>query len=143
MPIAKLNRETLRKLAAAKLEEARVLLGSGLWTGAYYSAGLGVECALKSIHASAVKQYDFPDKRFVLDMYQHKLEPLLRLDAALWLALQADMKNDAKLSANWSTVKDWDDERRYDIVEEQEARDMYEAIAEAGSGVMDWIKGKW
>jgi hypothetical protein len=133
----------LRKLADAKLAEAHALLNAGLWTGAYYAAGLAVECALKSVHASAVKEYDFPDLKFVNRMYQHKLEELLTLDAALQLALQTDTKNDPKLGANWSTVKDWDNERRYDIVEEQEARGMYDAVTEAGSGVMDWIKGKW
>ena len=143
MPIAKLNRDTLRKLAETKLDEAGALLASGFWTGAYYAAGLAVECALKSVLASAVKEHDFPDKRFVLDMYQHKLENLFKLDAVLWAALQADIKNDPQLRENWSTVKDWDDERRYDIVPELEARDMYEAITEGVSGVMVWIKGKW
>lgn len=44
---------------------------------------------------------------------------------------------------NWSTVKDWDDGKRYDIVEELEARALYEATAVAGSGVMEWIRGRW
>lgn len=143
MPIARLNRDTLRTLADSRLEEARVLLDNKQWTGAYYMAGLGVECALKSVLASAVKEHDFPDKQFVNSMYQHNLENLFKLDAALWAALQADIKKDPKLSVNWSTVKDWDDEKRYDIVQELEARGMYDAITEAASGLMDWIKGKW
>jgi hypothetical protein len=60
----------------------------------------------------------------------------VELDAALWLALQADMKNDPKLAVNWSTVKDWDDEKRYDTVQEQDARGLYGASADASSGVM-------
>jgi HEPN domain-containing protein len=143
VPIARLNRDALRSLADSKLEEARVLLDNKLWTGAYSAAGLAVECALKSVLTRAVKEYDFPDKRFVDGMYQHNLENLFKLDAALWAALQADIKNDAKLQVNWSTVKDWDIERRYDIVEEPEARAMHEATTEAKSGVMDWIKGRW
>jgi hypothetical protein len=143
VPIARLNRDTLRKLAESKLEESRVLLGNSLWTGAYYAAGLGVECALKSVLASAVKEYDFPDKKFVNSMYQHKLESLFKLDAGLWAALQTDITNDTKLGVNWSTVKDWDDDRRYDMVQELDARGMYDAITEVGSGMMDWIKGKW
>jgi hypothetical protein len=143
VPIARLNRDTLRALAGSRIEEARVLLDSNHWTGAYYMTGLAVECALKSVLASAVKEHDFPDKQFVNKMYQHDLESLVTLDAALWAALQMDITKDAKLSANWSTVKDWDDEKRYDIVEELEARAMYEATTEVGSGVMDWVKGKW
>lgn len=143
MPIARLNRDTLRTLASSRLEESRVLLENRFWTGAYYMTGLAVECALKSCLASAVKEHDFPDKEFVNAMYVHNLEKLFKLNGALWAALQADMKNDAKLSVNWSTVKDWDDSKRYDIVEELEARAMYEASTEAGSGVMEWIRGRW
>ncbi|MGB8885084.1 MAG: DNA-binding protein [Candidatus Korobacteraceae bacterium] len=143
MPIARLNRNTLRTLAASRLEEARVLLENNLWTGAYYMTGLAVECALKSCLASAVKEHDFPDKRFVNDMYDHDLEKLFKLNGALWAALQADMKTAARLNVNWSTVKDWDDDKRYDVVEELEARGLYEATTDASSGVMKWIRGRW
>jgi HEPN domain-containing protein len=143
VPIARLNRDTLRALAASRLEESRVLLESKLWTGAYYMTGLAVECALKSCLASAVKEYDFPDKEFVNAMYVHKLERLFQLNGALWARLQFDMRNDTKLGVNWSTVKDWDDSKRYDIVEEFEARALYEASTEAVSGVMEWIRGRW
>lgn len=143
MPIARLNRDTLRALAASRLEESRVLLENKLWTGAYYMTGLAVECALKSCLASAVKEYDFPDKEFVNAMYVHKLERLFQLNGALWARLQFDMRNDTKLGVNWSTVKDWDDSKRYDIVEEFEARALYEASTEAVSGVMEWIRGRW
>lgn len=143
MPIARLNRDTLRTLAGSRLEEARALLESNLWTGAYYLTGLAVECALKSCLASAVKEYDFPDKEFVNAMYVHNLEKLFKLNGALWVSLQADMKLDAKLNVNWSTVKDWDDGKRYDIVEELEARALHEATTVPASGVMEWIKGRW
>ncbi len=143
MPIARLNRDTLRSLAGSRLEESRVLLENKFWTGAYYMTGLAVECALKSCLASAVKEYDFPDKQFVNAMYVHDLENLFKLNGALWADLQNDMKTDAKLRVNWSTVKDWDDGKRYDVVEELEARALYEASTETGSGVMEWIRGKW
>jgi HEPN domain-containing protein len=143
VPIARLNRDTLRSLAGSRLEESRVLLENKFWTGAYYMTGLAVECALKSCLASAVKEYDFPDKQFVNAMYVHDLENLFKLNGALWADLQNDMKTDAKLRVNWSTVKDWDDGKRYDVVEELEARALYEASTETGSGVMEWIRGKW
>lgn len=143
MPIARLNRDTLRTLAGSRLEESRVLLENKLWTGSYYLAGLAVECALKACLASAVKEYDFPDKQFVNAMYVHSLENLFKLNGALWATLQTDIATDAKLRVNWGTVKDWDDGRRYDIVEEPEARALYEASTESGSGVMEWIRGRW
>lgn len=106
-------------------------------------AGLSVECALKSVLASRVKEFDYPDKKFVTEMYRHELDTLLRLDASLQLALETDVKNDQKLAVNWSTVKDWDNEKRYEVLKELEARAMYEAVSEPASGVMDWIKSKW
>jgi HEPN domain-containing protein len=130
-------------MSVSRLEEARVLLENKLWTGAYYMTGLAIECALKSCLASVVKEHDFPDKRFVNDMYDHNLERLFKLNGELWVALQADIKTDKKLEVNWSTVKDWDDGKRYDIVEELEARALYEASTEASSGVMEWIRGRW
>jgi hypothetical protein len=47
------------------------------------------------------------------------------------------------LDANWKTIKDWDDDKRYDIVDEQEAKGLYEAITDTDSGVMVWIRGRW
>lgn len=105
--------------------------------------GLGIECALKSCLAGAVKEHDFPDKDFVNAMYVHNLERLFRLNGGLWNDLQADMKNDPKFGINWNTLKDWDDSKRYNIVEELESRGLYAAATESRSGVMAWIKGKW
>lgn len=76
-------------------------------------------------------------------MYVHNLEKLFKLNGALWVALRSDMKADARLNVNWSTVKDWDDGKRYDTVEELQARALHEATAIAGSVVMEWIRGKW
>jgi hypothetical protein len=143
VPIARLNRDKLRQLCDSRLAEAQVLLENKLWTGAYYLAGLAVECALKSCLAGAVNEHDFPDKAFVNQMYVHNLEQLFKLNGALWAQLQADMKTDAKLAVNWSTVKDWDDSKRYDVVEELDATGLHDATTEVGSGVVEWIRRRW
>ena len=143
VPIARLNRDTLRALADSRLQEAQALMQNALWTGAYYMTGLAVECALKSCLAGEVREHDFPDKQFVNLMYDHNLEKLFKLNAALWLALQDGIKADSKLRFNWSTVKDWDDGKRYDTVDELEATALYEAVTEPVAGVMEWIRGKW
>ena len=114
-----------------------------LWTGAYYMTGLAIECALKACLAGVVKEHDFPDKDFVNAMYVHNLEKLFRLNGALWAEFQADMKANPKLNVNWSTVKDWDDGKRYDVVKQLEATALYEASAQADFGVMGWIRGRW
>ena len=143
MPIARLNRDKLRHLCDSRLEEARVLLERQLWTGAYYLTGLAVECALKSCLAGAVKEHDFPDKQFVNQMYVHNLEQLFKLNGALWAQLQIEVRSDAKLANNWSTVKDWDDNNRYDIVEELAAKGLFDAATEADSGILEWIRRRW
>ena len=143
MPIARLNRDKLRRLSDGRLREANVLLGAGLWTGAYYLTGLAIECALKSCLAGAVREFDFPDKDFVNKIYVHKLTTLFELNGALWAQFQVDMKTDAKLNVNWSVVKDWDDTKRYDLVDELSAKDLYNATTEPESGVLEWVRGKW
>jgi len=133
----------LRKLCDSKLQEAKALLDSKLWTGAYYLTGLAVECALKSCLAGAVKEYDFPDKDFVNRMYVHDLEKLLKLNGALWSQLQVEIATDAKLAVNWSTVKDWDDNKRYDVVDELAAKGLYAAVTEPISGIVEWVRRRW
>lgn len=133
----------MRLLSESRLQEAPVLLDNKLWTGAYYMAGLAVECALKAYLAQAVQQYDFPDKGFVNRAYTHKLRELVQLGAALWLELESEIKSDVKLRTNWNTVLLWDDENRYEVVDELEAISLYSATTEPGSGVMEWIKRRW
>jgi hypothetical protein len=141
--VARLNRDKLRRLSEERLAEARVLLENQLWTGAYYMTGLAIECALKAYLAQAVQQYDFPDKNFVNRVYTHKLKELAQLDAALWIELDTEVKKDVKLRTNWNTVLLWNDENRYEIVDELEAVSLYAAATEAGSGVMEWIRRRW
>src|SRR5271165_2354724 len=143
MPIARLNREKLHVLAESRIEEAKVLLESKHWTGAYYLAGLGVECALKACLARAVQQGDFPDKSFINRAYTHRLEELARLDAALWTQLDSEMSSDAKLASNWITVFQWEDENRYTMVERLDATSLYAATTEPIFGVMEWIRRRW
>lgn len=143
MPIARLNRDILRQLSESRIEEAGVLLDHKLWTGAYYMTGLAIECALKASLAAAVREHDFPDRDFVNAMYVHNLEKLFRLNGVLWAAFQSDIKVDPNLSINWSTVKDWDDGKRYSVVQELDAKAMYDATTEAKCGVVQWVRRKW
>jgi hypothetical protein len=138
--VAKLNREKLQRLAEAKLVEARILLDNDCWTGAYYTTGLAIECALKACLARGIQQHDFPDKKFINDAYTHKLEPLVRLGGKLWAELQDETNRDVKLESNWNTVLAWNDENRYELVEELHAKSLYDAATERSSGVMEWIR---
>lgn len=143
MPIARLNRETLQLLADSRIREAGVLLQNKYWTGAYYLTGLSVECALKACLARAVQQHDFPDKSFINKAYTHQLEDLARLDAELWVQLNAEMGVNAAIRNNWSTVRQWDDEKRYWVVEEADAISLHSATTEPISGVLEWLRRRW
>ena len=143
MIVARLNRDKLRLLADSRLKEAGVLLDKACWTGAYYMTGLAVECALKAYLARAVQQYDFPDKNFINRAYTHKLRELVQIDAVLWEELQKEFSIDEKLESNWNTVLLWNDENRYEMVEEFQAKALYSAVMDPGSGVMEWIRRRW
>ncbi|HEY6763833.1 MAG TPA: hypothetical protein VI386_03605 [Candidatus Sulfotelmatobacter sp.] len=85
----------------------------------------------------------FPDKGFINRAYTHKLEELAKLDVELWVQLNEDVSVDLKLASNWGTLRQWDDEKRYGVVEESEAMSLYEAATEQSSGLMEWIRRRW
>lgn len=143
MIVARLNRDKLQLLTDDRLKEATVLLDNGCWTGAYYMTGLAVECALKAYLARAVQQYDFPDKGFVNRVYTHKLKELVQLDGVLWEDLQKEARADVKLRTNWDTVLEWNDENRYETVEEPAAKSLYAATTDSSYGVMEWLRRRW
>jgi hypothetical protein len=143
VPIARLNRKTLQLLADSRVGEAGVLLQHKYWTGSYYLTGLGVECALKACLSRAIERHDFPDKGFINKAYTHKLEELAKLDGELWVQLNDEINADANLRDNWRTVRQWDDEKRYGVVEEVEAMSLYSATTEPGSGMLEWIRRRW
>ena len=113
------------------------------WTGAYYLTGLGVECARKACLARGVQQYDFPDKGFVNRAYTHKLEELAKLDVGLWVPLNEELNANLAFASNWSSMRQWDDEKRYGIVGEEEALSLYMAATEPVTGVLEWIRRRW
>ncbi len=143
MIVARLNRDKLQLLAEDRLKDAALLLDNGCWTGAYYMTGLAVECALKACLARAVQQYDFPDKGFVNRAYTHRLKDLAQMDEVAWRDLQKDFARDVRLEGNWNTVLVWDDEKRYEMVNEVQATALYAAATEAVSGVMNWLRRRW
>jgi len=143
VPIARLSREKLQRLADSRIEEATVLLERSHWTGAYYLTGLGVECALKACLAKAVRQGDFPDKSFINQAYTHKLEDLAKLDGELWVSMKNEIDLNVKLASNWSTVKQWQDDKRYEEVERVDAESLFVATTEPVTGVMEWIRRRW
>jgi HEPN domain-containing protein len=137
-----MNRKDLRRLARIRLEEARVLLRAGCWSGAYYLCGYAAECALKACIAKETKRSEFPDLERVRDSYTHKL-PSLVIVAGLKALLDAERASDPAFDDNWITATDWSEKDRYVERSEPKARGLYRAITDRKHGVMRWIRQYW
>jgi hypothetical protein len=124
-------------------EAERLLEAPAMPEGAYYLAGYAVECALKAYIARLTKAGDFPDKQFAFECYTHSIEKLVKA-AGLKDQRDAAAVANADLEANWSIVKDWTEESRYEWkVGEAKAKALLEAISHAANGVLPWIKSRW
>lgn len=135
-----MNKNELEVLSAIRLKEAEVLLNADCYHGAYYLAGYALECALKACIAKQIKQFDFPDKKLANDSYTHDLAKLLNT-AGLKQELIRQEKEDINFKLNWSVANKWSEESRYDhSIQRKDAKDLFEAIAENESGVLEWLK---
>lgn len=139
----KSSRDELKKLTTLRLREAKTLLDAGMFDGAYYLAGLAVECALKACIAKKTQRYDFPDRQSVLDSWNHDPKKLVRV-AELQSELDAAFARSERLQSNWSLVSDWSVDDRYQLSHSrQDAYNLYRAIVSRESGVLTWIKKYW
>ncbi len=134
-----MNRQDFQNLALIRLQEAEILLQNGHYSGAYYLSGYVVECALKACIAKHTKEFDFPDKQVAIDSHTHDLVKLVKnakLDKEL-----ASRRSDPNFGSNWLLViEHWKPESRYKTYTEQEAHDMYSAIADPDYGVFQWLQ---
>lgn len=137
-----MNRADLKKLALERLEDARVLLDGGQFSGAYYVCGYAIECALKACIAKRTKRHDFPDKNFAHECFTHDISQLVKL-GGLKPALDLEIANDSTFEVNWTVVKDWSAQSRYQIHTEQKARNLYSAVSHRRHGVLRWLKHHW
>jgi len=138
-----MNRQDFQRLARVRLEKARALLTAGHSAGAFYLAGYAVECALKACIAKKTREHDFaPKPRVVNNMYSHDLKTLLQ-GADLGAALTRDAPQGSALDKNWAAVLLWSPESRYQIVPQQDAQDLYTAMADPAEGVLAWLQRNW
>ena len=133
------TRKDFQLLADLRAGEAGVLSANGNQEGAYYLAGLAVECALKACIAKGIKRHEFPPKNSD-KFYSHDLTELLKL-SDLANRLDRDGKKRPALATNWGVVKLWKVDCRYEC-SGLNGRDMYNAIS-GPNGVLPWIKKRW
>lgn len=130
-------RSDLQKLARIRLREARKLLVHGEYSGAYHLAGVAVECALKACIARRTKQHEFPDKNHAEQAWKHDLEKLAKLAGLDPRSLPM------AIAINWTIVKDWTIDSRYEVIDDKKAKSLYSALVSRRSGVMQWIRTHW
>jgi len=101
------TRKDFHRLTELRTKEATILARSRIQQGAYYLAGLAVECALKACIAKRTRRHDFPaDAKHAGRVYSHDLAELLKL-AGLDSQLNSEMRGNPQLAANWSVIKAW------------------------------------
>lgn len=137
-----MNRSDLVDLAKIRLKEARMLLKNGHYDGAYYLCGYVIECGLKACIAKQTRKYDFPDKNTVEKSYSHNLTKLLKI-AGLENPQKDERRRNPTLAINWTVVKDWRADSRYEKHTRTEAQDLFSAIANRQNGVLRWIRRHW
>jgi HEPN domain-containing protein len=122
-------RADLRRLARARLQDARVLYRGGRYDGAVYLCGYAVEMALKERMCRTLGWPDFPstDAEFknLTNLRTHNFDVLLRLSGT-----EARIRTRHVLS--WSRVASWAPDLRYrpvGSVTAVQARDMIAAVA--------------
>ena len=137
-----MNRDDFRRLAELRLREARALLQARHFDGAYYLGGYVIENALKACIAKQTKRFEFPDRKTVNESHTHNLEQLLRV-AGLQPELEREAASSRAFEVNWTVVKDWSEESRYQRHTRQEAEDLFNAITDPQNGVLPWIRQRW
>lgn len=126
-----------------RLTEARLLLRWNHGCGAYYLTGLAVECAIKACIAKQMQRHEFPNKAHAQKCYDHDLHKLIGV-AGLDTMLGAKCKSDRIFDANWTALKDWTVDSRYDhSIDIAKARDLYTAAVSRKHGVLGWLHQNW
>ncbi len=117
-----------KNLSLKRIEEAKCLLDNKQFSGAYYLAGYSVEFALKACYCKTVPKKSFPPKRNIYDkLYKHDLNGLLDV-SGIKHEFEKSLTENNDLNAKWEIIKDWNEESRYAIMIENDARPMIEAI---------------
>lgn len=139
-----MTREEFKNIAEIRIREAQVLLDQGLNSGAYYLAGYALECAIKACLSKQILQHNIPEKKFILDIYTHDLQKLIRFDDELSASFnERKQLADNDFITNWSIVKDWSEQSRYKTYNENEAKELIEAITKEEGGILPWIQQYW
>jgi HEPN domain-containing protein len=139
------DRADWQALAEERILAAQVLLAATQWSSAYYLAGYAVEFGLKScivVRVAANPQLIFVERTFSAQCWSHSPKELLTL-AGLELALLAESAANPILAQNWSIVRAWSEQSRYEKKSQCDAEELFGAITEIKNAVLPWIRIRW
>ena len=137
-----LSADNAKALSEARMSEACLLLDRGLFSGAYYLSGYAVELGLKGIIAAQILAGTIPDKTFIQNVHTHNLSNLLNL-AGLSQIQRDQCGKDPTFATNWLVATQWSESSRYEMIDQFQAREMVNAIADPVHGVFPWLKTHW
>jgi hypothetical protein len=63
--------------------------------------------------------------------------------AGLSQALEQSTRHDPELAINWSTILQWSEASRYEIMGKLKSVEMVNAVADPNHGVLQWLKQHW
>ena len=75
-------------------------------------------------------------------IYSHDLSQLLSHSSLKALHTQEIVSN-RQLEVNWAIVINWSEESRYEIHEQREAEELFNAVSDLNGRVFEWIKQHW
>jgi HEPN domain-containing protein len=136
------KRKDFHALTALRLKEAKVLLAGGCPDGAYYLAGYAAESALKASIAKRTERFEFPDLDRAKASYAHDFPKLVRT-AGLDGALRQALDRSPVFSENWTFVRNWSVDSRYERRTRAEAERLLNALEDPENGVIAWLKLHW
>ena len=137
-----MERGELQAIAQAKLDDAEFLFQSERYSNAYYLFGYAVEIAIKSRIACLFRSDTIPDKKFVNDTYSHDLNKLVGL-AGLKSELDESRNTSPEFDGHWSTVSDWEESSRYDMIDPFRTAAMRNAPMDEEHEVFRWLQEHW
>lgn len=139
-----MNRTNLQQLAVERIGDARALLTSNRWSGAYYLAGYSLECAFKACILAHIEAtgHIFNDRKYAEKCWTHSLELLVEL-AELKSHLGLAIQQNPLLGTNWLIAAQWTELSRYNSWSQPQATELVNAIDDAANGVLTWVKNYW
>lgn len=126
-------------LAWRKLKSARHLAQIRQLPDAYEAAGIALECAFKARIMRKERLNAWPPRNSRPELYTHDPTRLLRL-SGLEPDILAELSGATDIGVAWSVAQAWSIEDRYAVeVPSRVARDMVEAVASKGGGLVKWF----